>query len=153
MATKKKAKSTPKQRSNSAKKNLGSKPFRTVSEFKEFRENIRREVSRRLETAKAMEEMTSDDPEYAFFKERFKNGMSCKYGANQDDIVNVSLTDKIEITISEEAKESATQNERELIGQLVKGMSNSLTISYFEAMGYLPVNTASKNPSSEDSSK
>ncbi len=128
----------PKQRSNSAKRKLGEQPFRTVSEKKEFVDKIRRDVLARLETAKAMEEFTSQE-EYQFFKEKFKNGMRCKYGSDLEDIVHVSLDDNgIQVEISEAAKESENQNELELIGQLVKSMSNSLVISYFEAMGYLP---------------
>ncbi len=129
---------TTRQRSNSAKQKLGEQPFRTVSEKKEFVDRIRRNVLARLETSKAMEEFTKQD-EYKFFKEKFQKGMSCRYGADRDDIVHVSLSDDgIQIEISETAKETKNQNELDLIGQLIKSMSNSLVISYFEAMGYLP---------------
>ena len=128
----------PKQRSNSAKKKLGEQPFRTVAEKKEFTDKIRKEVLARLETARAMEEFTNQE-EYKFFKEKFKKGMSCKYGPDTDDIVHVSLNDGgIQVVISEAAKETENQNELELIGQLVKSMSNSLVSSYFDAMGYTP---------------
>lgn len=128
----------PKQRSNSAKKKLAEQPFRTVSEKKDFVDNIRKEVLARLETARAMEEFTSQD-EYKFFKEKFKKGMFCRYGAETDDIVHVSLDDNgVQVVISEAAKETKNQNELELIGQMVKSLSNSVVISYFEAMGYLP---------------
>ena len=120
-----------KQRTNSAKQKLGEQPFRTVSEKKEFIDRIRKNVLAKLETSKAMEEFTKRD-EYKFFKEKFRKGMSCRYGTNHDDIVHVSLTDEgIQVEISEAA------NELDLICQLVKSMSNSLVISYFEAMGYL----------------
>lgn len=132
----------PKQRSNSAKKKLGEQPFRTVTEKKDFVEKIRKEVLARLETARAMEEFTNQE-EYKFFKEKFKKGMSCRYGSDIDDIVRVSLDDGgIQVEISESAKDTENQNELELIGQLVKSMSNSIVISYFEAMGYLPRETA-----------
>ena len=101
-------------------------------------DRIRRDVLARLETSKAMEEFTKQK-EYKFFKEKFQKGMSCRYGSDLDDIVHVSLNDSgIQIEISEAAKETENQNELELIGQLVKSMSNSLVISYFGAMGYLP---------------
>ena len=126
-----------KQRSNSAKQKLGEQPFRTVTEKKEFVDRIRRHVLARLETSKAMEEYTNQD-EYKFFKQKFQKGMFCRYGTDRDHIVHVSLSDKgIQIEISESAKESKNQNELDLVGQLVKSMSNSLVISYFEAMGYL----------------
>lgn len=64
-----------KQRSNSAKKKLGGQPFRTVTERKEFVDNIRKEVLGRLETARAMEEFTKSE-EYSFFKEKFKKECS-----------------------------------------------------------------------------
>ena len=133
-----------KQRSNSGKEQLKGQPFRTVTEKKEFVDQIRRETLGRLETARAMEEFTSR-PEYAFYKEKFQKGMSCSYGADLDDIVHVSLSDDgIKIEISETAKDSQNENELELIGQLVKSMSNSLVVSYFEAMGYLPRNNDAK---------
>ena len=94
-----------------------------------------------------MEEFTQQD-EYKFFKEKFKKGMSCRYGADRDDIVHVSLNDEgIQVEISEAAKETKNQNELDLIGQLVKSMSNSLVISYFEAMGYLPRDPLYSDPS------
>lgn len=125
-----------KQRSNSAKQKLGEQPFRTVAEKKEFVDRIRKNVLARLETSKAMEEFTEQD-EYKFFKEIFQNGMFCRYGADSDDIVHVSLdNNSVQIKISETAIKT-DQNELDLIGQLVKNMSNSLVSSYFEAMGYL----------------
>ena len=127
----------PRQRSNSAKRKLGEQPFRTVSDKKEFVDKIKKSVLARLETAKAMEEFTKDE-EYQFFKDKFKKGMKCRYGADTDDIVHVSLDDEgIQVIISEQAKESKNQNELDLIGQMIESMSNSLVISYFEAMGYL----------------
>ena len=129
---------TRQQRSNSAKQKLGEQPFRTVTEKKEFIDRIRRNVLARLETSKAMKEFTKQD-EYKFFKEKFQKGMSCRYGADRDDIVHVSLCDNgIQVEISEAVKETKNQNELDLIDQLVKSMSHSLVISYFEAMGYLP---------------
>ena len=142
-----------KQRSNSAKQKLGEQPFRTVSEKKDFVDRIRRNVLARLETSKAMEEFTKQD-EYKFFKEKFEKGMSCCYGADRDDIVHVSLSDDgIQVEISEAAKETKNQNELDLIGQLVKSMSNSLVISYFEAMGYLPRDPLYSDIPSETSPK
>lgn len=127
-----------KQRSNSAKQKLGQEPFRTVTEKKEFVDKIKRDVLTRLETAKAMEEFTNKQ-EYQFFKERFRKGVSCKYGPDINDIIHVSLYDEgIKVTISESAKKTEYPNELELINQLVKSVSESLIVSYFEAMGYLP---------------
>ena len=146
---------TVKQRSNSAKQKLGEQPFRTVSEKKDFVDRIRRNVLARLETSKAMEEFTKQD-EYKFFKEKFQRGMSCRYGTDRDDIVHVSLSDEgIQVEISEAApsKETKNQNELDLIGQLVKSMSNSLVISYFEAMGYLPRDPLYSDIPSESPSK
>ena len=126
-----------KQRSNSAKQKLNEQPFRTVSEKKEFVDNIRRNVLSRLETAKAMENFVKQD-EYKFFKEKFQKGMSCRYRSDGDDIIHVSLGDDgIQVEISEAGKETQNQNELDLIGQLIKSMSSSLIVSYFEAMGYL----------------
>jgi len=134
-----------KQRSNSAKKKLDNQPFRTVAEKKEFVDKIKKDVLARLETAKAMEEFTNQ-PEYAFYKEKFEKGMSCKYGADIDDIVHVSLTDDgIQIKISDSAKDTENKNELELIGHLVRAMSQSSLTSYYEAMGYLPREKAQPN--------
>ena len=127
-----------KQKSNSAKDKLKNQPFRTVAEKKEFVDKIKRDTLARLETAKAMEEFTAE-PEYAFYKDKFRKGMSCSYGSDLDDIVHVSLNDDgIKIKISETAKETDNENERELIGHLIKSMSQSMVASYYEAMGYLP---------------
>lgn len=143
----------PKQRSRSAKDKLGGQPFRTVSEKKDFVDKIRKDVLIRLETARAMEYFTNQD-DYKFFKEKFNKGMSCKYGTDLEDIVKVSLNDGgIEIEISETAKRTDNQNELELIGQLVKSMSNSLTISYFEAMGYLGRDLVNKDASTNSIKK
>jgi len=134
-----------KQRSNSAKKKLDNQPFRTVTEKREFVDKIKKDVLARLETARAMEEFTNQ-PEYSFYKEKFEKGMSCKYGADIDDIVHVSLTDDgIQIKISDSAKDTENKNELELIGHLVRAMSQSSLISYYEAMGYLPREKAQPN--------
>jgi len=135
------------QKSNSAKEKLKDQPFRTVTEKKEFVDKIRRETLARLETAKAMEEFTKN-PDYAFYKEKFRKGMSCSYGADVD-IVHVSLDDDgIKVTISETAKETKNENELKLIGQLVESTSNSLILSYYEAMGYISRHNISSDNSS-----
>lgn len=143
--------STKKQKSNSAKAKLKNQPFRTVTEKKEFADKIRRDVLGRLEYAKAMEEFTNE-PEYQFYKDRFKKGMTCRYGEDTDDIVSVSLTDEgIEVLVSEKAKGDITENERHLLGQLVQSTSRSLISSYYESLGYLPKNPDVNNPFDGDS--
>lgn len=125
-----------KRKSKAVIEKLGDVPFKTISEQKEFRDKIRLQVLKQLETAKAIEELTKQ-PEYNFFREKFEKGMHCRYGKSQGDIVHVFMNDDgIQIELNENAN-SSDKNQTLLVGTMVKSLSESLIASYYRAYGYI----------------
>lgn len=131
------------KRSRVVREKFAHLPFKTVSEQKEFRDKIRKKVLKQLETARAMEELTSH-PDYSFFKKKFEQGMHCRYGRKNDDIVHVYLDDD---GIQVEVNENVNTEDKALVGTLVKSLSESLITSYYRAYGYVP---SELDPSQEE---
>ncbi len=133
----------PKRKSKAAIDKLGGRPFKTIGEYNLFKEEIHRSVLKQLEIARAMEEYTKLT-DYKFFRENFSKGMHCAYGSGNDDIVHVFMDDDgIQIKVCDDLP-NHPQSEKELVGILVKAMSESLVGSYYKSLGYLPSDAATQ---------
>lgn len=121
---------------NKTREALAGTPFATAEELKKARAEILEETWRELERARAKKQLLEKD-EYKFFVETFQKGLLCKYGESNDNLVRVFLgPDGIQIAINEEMK--STENSENLLGVLVKSMSESFMANYLKAMGVIP---------------
>ena len=118
---------------NPTKEKLKGTPFSTAEELKKAQQEILDETWRKLEKARAKQELTKRE-EYSFFVETFRKGMVCKYGEKNDNLVRVSLESdqSIKISISEEMK--TKENSEHLLGVLIESMSSSFLTNYLKAM-------------------
>lgn len=118
---------------NPTKHKLKGTPFSTAEDLKKAQQEILEETWRKLEKARAKQELTKRE-EYSFFIETFRQGMVCKYGEKDDNLVRVSLQadQSIKISISEEMK--SKENSEHLLGVLIESMSSSFLSNYLKAM-------------------
>ena len=117
MTRRKKVTPTSDKLINPTKSKLRGTPFSTAEELKKVQQEILEETWRKLEKARAKQQLTKRG-EYAFFVETFRKGMVCKYGEKNDNLVRVSLEEdqSIKISISEEMK--TRENSEHLLGVL-----------------------------------
>ncbi len=113
-------------------------PFENARELKEAQEELRLRVWRRLEEAKIIDELLQRG-EYKFWSQEFKEGLTCSYGEKEENLVRVFSDGKgIKININRALAESSSSSE-ELLGVLVKSMSESFATTYYKAKGILPI--------------
>ncbi len=133
MVTKRKVNQSQDKNTNPTKTKLKGTPFSTAEELKKAQQEILEETWRKLEKARAKQELTKRE-EYSFFVDTFRKGMVCKYGEKDDNLVRVSLQEdqSIKISISEEMK--TKENSEHLLGVLIESMSTSFLSNYLKAM-------------------
>jgi hypothetical protein len=125
-----------KEQQNKTREALAGTPFDTAEELKKARNEILEETWRELERARAKKQLLEKD-EYKFFIETFRKGLFCKYGENNDNLVRVFLgPDGVQIVINEELK--SVEHDQNLLGVLIKSMSESFISNYLKAMGVIP---------------
>lgn len=128
---------------NTTEKNLKGLPFKKATDLKREQADIRHNIWRRFEEAKAIDEYSSR-PEYAFWKARFKSGMVCSYGEDESELVKVFADDAGIIRIHIHEKTGQEVPPDELIELLVRAVSASFNEIYSKAYGVLPANSAPK---------
>lgn len=123
---------------NATEKHLKGLPFRKATDMKKEQYEIRRNIWRRFEEAKVIDEYAQRD-EYAFWRERFKKGMVCSYGADDSELVKVYADESGVVRIHINEKNGREIPPDELIEVLVRAVSASFNDIYAKASGVLPV--------------
>ena len=119
---------------NPTAERLAGLPFTSATELKASRREILLAAWNRLETAKAVHELSQRE-EYQFWQEEFAQGLVCRYGGEGEELVRVySDGPGIKITVNQELADTLPYNGTILVGVLVKAMSESL----YKARGILP---------------
>ena len=128
-----------KKSSNVTRDRLARTPFDTSEELKEAKAAIRKRVWNRLEELREVHEQI-DSPEFSYIKEHFKKGWGCAYGSENGEVVTVSMNDdeRLQIKINEEMKSS--ENNAQLLGVLIRSMTESFQKNYMAATGLIPPN-------------
>ena len=133
--SKKKAKST-----NVTHERLAGLPFNSARQWKEAQDSVLMQVWRRIEEAKVINELVKRE-EFSFWHDEFKEGLVCTYGEKSDiNLVRVfSEGQGIKILINRSLADAAPSAEQ-VLGALVKAMSESFAATYYRAKGILPTN-------------
>lgn len=133
----KKLKTTAKTTNVTAAK-LQEVPFKSARALKEAQDQIRLLVWRRMEEAKVINDLLSQEG-YKFWHEEFSHGLICSYVDEQDlRLVRVHSDGKgINISINK-ALAAATPIGESVLTQLVRAMSESFATTYYRAKGLLP---------------
>ncbi len=124
-------------RKNPTTERLSGLPFESASELKSAQHEILLAMWTRLEQARAIDELTKRE-EYQFWREEFAQGLVCAY----DDVSNALMrvysdSPGIKITIHRELATTMPTSEN-IVGVLVKAMSESFANTYYKAKGILP---------------
>lgn len=132
--------STP---SNPTQEKLKGLPFESATELKKAQEQILREVWGRLEQARALNELIGR-PEYAFWRAEFRSGLTCGYGDKKGQLVRVfSEGEGIQVDIDKDLA-SKTPSSENILGVLVRSLSESFPTTYYKAKGIIPLETSDK---------
>ena len=92
-----------------------------------------------MEQARVMHELLQR-PEYLFWREEFATGYGCRYSEQPEELVRVcSDSPGIKVTIN---KDLASDSEN-ILGVLVKSLSESFSTTYYTALRILPPSTSS----------
>ncbi|MDR3606378.1 MAG: hypothetical protein P4M08_03245 [Oligoflexia bacterium] len=125
-----------KESTNKTREALAGTPFTSGEELKKARSEILEETWRELEKARAKRQLLQKE-EYKFYIETFQKGLQCRYDGNMDNLARVFLGPSgIQITINEEMK--STENAENLLGVLIKAMSEAFMANYLKAVGVIP---------------
>lgn len=123
---------------NRTAEKLAGLPFNTAAELKSAQQELLLAAWTRLESAKALHELTQRE-EYQFWREEFAQGLTCSYdGADQELVRVFSDSPGIKIAINRELA-ATTQASDAILGVLVKAMSESFATTYYKAKGILPL--------------
>lgn len=127
---------------NVTNQKLAGLPFASARAWKEAQEAVLLRVWHRLEESKVINEMLKRE-EYSFWHREFKEGLVCSYGEKSDvNLVRVfSEGHGIEIKINRSLADAAPSSEQ-VLGALVRAMSESFAITYYRAKGILPASEA-----------
>ncbi|WP_089718188.1 hypothetical protein [Candidatus Entotheonella palauensis] len=124
-------------RKNTTTERLSGLPFASASELKTAQREILLAVWARLEQARVIDELTKRD-EYQFWREEFAQGLVCAYDDEGNALVRVfSDSPGIKIAINRELVTTIPTSEN-IVGVLVKAMSESFANTYYKAKGLLP---------------
>ncbi|ETX04069.1 MAG: hypothetical protein ETSY2_30915 [Candidatus Entotheonella gemina] len=112
-------------------------PFASASELKTAQHEILLAVWARLEQARVIDELTKRE-EYQFWREEFAQGLVCAYDDVNNPLMRVySDSPGIKITINRELTTTMPSSEN-IVGGLIKAMSESFANTYYKAKGILP---------------
>jgi hypothetical protein len=116
---------------------LSGLPFKSARHWKEAQDAVLMQVWRRMEEAKVINELVKR-PEYSFWHEEFREGLVCAYGEKSDvNLVRVfSEGNGIKIQINRSLADAAPSAEQ-VLGALVRAMSESFAATYYRAKGIL----------------
>lgn len=132
-----------KTKTNVTFQRLSGLPFKSAAELKQAQEEIRLQTWKRLEQAKAIDELTQRE-EFGFFMQEFKQGLSCNFENDEESLFRVFSPGKgIRINVNKELASADPANET-LIGVLVKSVSESFAVTYYRAKGILPTEFATE---------
>ena len=122
--------------SNVTLERLAGLPFKSASALKEAQEEVRLRVWRRLEEARALEDMVRRE-EYQFWKDEFRAGFACAYGDEAEILIRVYADDErgIKVTLN---RNKAIMDSETFIGTLVRSLADSFAMTYYRAKGILP---------------
>lgn len=116
---------------------LSNLPFKSASELKKAQEEIKLQIWKQLEQAKALDDLIKRE-EYGFFSEEFIEGLSCSFENEETNLFRVFSPGKgIKINVNKTIASEDPTNES-LIGVLVKSVSESFATTYYKAKGFLP---------------
>lgn len=119
---------------------LAGLPFKTASDLKKAQEEVQLVIWRRLEEAKAIDSLTQRE-EYKFWRDEFEAGLVCGYGEKDENLVRVfSDGPGIRVNINKELADTIPSS-KDLLGVLVKSMSEAFANTYYKAKGILPVDS------------
>lgn len=137
-----KTKKTSSESRNVTHEKLAGLPFSSAKAWKEAQDAVQMQVWRRMEEAKIINEMVKR-PEYAFWKEEFKEGLVCGYGEKGDaNLVRVySEGNGVKVAINRALADAAPSSEA-VLGALVRAMSESFATTYYKAKGILSASEA-----------
>ncbi len=122
---------------NPTTERLAGLPFSSASELKAAQRDILLAMWTRLEGAKALHELTQRE-EYQFWREEFAQGLACRYGAADEELVRV-FSDNVGINIAINLELASTIPASEsILAVLIKAMSESFATTYYRAKGILP---------------
>ena len=124
-------------RKNPTTERLNGLPFASAAELKAAQHEILLAVWARLEQARAIDELTKRE-EYQFWREEFAQGLVCAYDDVNNPLMRVfSDSPGIKVTINRELTTTMPSSEN-IVGVLVKAMSESFANTYYKAKGILP---------------
>lgn len=133
---------------NPTHEKLAGVPFKSASEMKKVQNEIQMNIWKRLEEARVINEL-SKRPEYKFWEEQFKMGLTCSYGRDKEELVKIYANDNGGLQINIHERNGRDVSTECLLEVLVKAMSESFGSLYFRAKGMLPA----FNPAGIDSDK
>lgn len=120
--------------SNLTVKKLQGLPFDSATELKLAQEKLRKPIWERLEQGRILRELCERE-EFSYIKEEFKRGIICKYGENSENLFRVFSKGKgIEISLNKDIDKDSPID-REMLGSLVKAVTDSFTKRYYETKG------------------
>ena len=113
-------------------------PFKTTQALRAAQDQIRLHVWRRLEEAKAIDEMIKLD-HYKFWRDEFSNGFVCSYVEEDNSNLVKIFSEGLGIKININKALAATAPLGEIVlTQLISAMAESFAITYYKAKGLLP---------------
>jgi DNA-binding protein YbaB len=129
---------TPKADSNVTKRKLDNTPFKSVKEMEEASADIKMQVWKRLEYARQFQNMTENE-NYQFVKEELREGLSCVYGDNGDNLVKVFSEGKgVKVSINKDLVKEVEKSEA-FVEALIRSTADAFSKSYYQIKGMLPV--------------
>lgn len=126
-----------KKNTNPTRAKIDGTPFKSAAEYNEATDKILKEEWEQLERARQRKDLLKRE-EYQYILDRFKAGLSCEFGNSNNKLFRVYIAEDGSTQVAIDEKMKSEENLEQVIGVVMKSLTESFEKNYLKAMKILP---------------